>query len=74
MIKDGTRTAAEPAPATPYSRANLNSVNGATVAGFTGAATGRGWYQDATDPSQKIVTDVFADVQTVVSSFSKPSE
>ena len=33
----------------------------------------RGWYQDAPDRSQKIGTDVFADVQTVVFAFSKPN-
>jgi hypothetical protein len=31
----------------------------------------RGWYQDAADSTQKIITDVFADVQTVVFAFSK---
>jgi hypothetical protein len=41
------------------------------VTGFSGAATGRGWYQDATDANQKIVTDVIADVQTVIAVFSK---
>ena len=71
VIRDGTRTAAEPPPGTPYSRADLNSVNGAVVTGFSGAATGRGWYQDATEPNQKIVTDVIADVQTVIAVFSK---
>ena len=73
VIRDGTRTTAGPVPATPYSRSGdeLNAVNGATVAGFSGTATGRGWYQDATDPLQKITTDVFADVQTVVFAFSK---
>ena len=80
VIRDGTRTAAELAPASqtptrsPYSRADLNAVNGATVAGFSGTATGRGWYQDASDPKEKIGTDVFADVQTVVYSFSKPAD
>jgi len=39
---------------------------------LTGVATGRGWYQDGIDTSQKIVNDVAADVQTVVFSFSKP--
>jgi type IV pilus assembly protein PilY1 len=72
VIKDGTRVAAEPAPATPYSRADLNTVVAGQVAGFTGTPTGRGWYQDASDPKEKIGTDVFADVQTVVYSFSKP--
>jgi len=74
VIKDGTRTAAGPKPASPYSRSDLNAVNGATVAGFTGTATGRGWYQDASDPKQKVVTDVIADVQTVVYTFSKPAD
>ncbi|HET7097659.1 MAG TPA: PilC/PilY family type IV pilus protein, partial [Casimicrobiaceae bacterium] len=74
VIRDGTRTAAEAAPSTPYSRADLNSVNGTTAAGFSGTATGRGWYQDASDPREKIGTDVFADVQTVVFAFSRPSD
>jgi len=74
VIKDGTRTAAGPVPATPYSRADLNAVSGSTVAGFSTPATGRGWYQDALDPKQKITTDVFADVQTVVFAFSKGTD
>jgi type IV pilus assembly protein PilY1 len=74
VIRDGTRTAAEPAPLTPYSRTNLSTVVAGQVAGFTGTATGRGWYQDASDPKEKIGTDVFADVQTVVYSFSKPAD
>jgi type IV pilus assembly protein PilY1 len=73
VIKDGTRTTPEPAPATPYSRTNLNAVNGGSIAGFATAPTGRGWYQDATSPDQKIVTDVYADVQVVVYAFSYPS-
>ncbi len=74
VIRDGTRTTPEPAPATPYSRADLNRVDGTKVAGFTGAATGRGWYVDATNAKQKVVTDVSADVQTVVFGFSEPAE
>jgi type IV pilus assembly protein PilY1 len=73
VIRDGTVTAPDPAPTTPYSRADLKTVNGSVVSGFTGAPTGRGWYQDGADKSQKIGTDVFADVQTVVYAFSKPS-
>lgn len=73
VIKDGTRTTPEPAPATPYSRANLNAVNGSTISGFASAPTGRGWYQDALDANQKIITDVYADVQVVVFAFSRPS-
>ena len=73
MIRDGTRTAAEPAPATPYSRADLNAVNGSRSPASPAPATGRGWYQDGADKSWKIGTDVFADVQTVVYAFSKPS-
>ncbi len=73
VIKDGTRTTPEPAPATPYSRADLNAVNGSSLAGFAGAPTGRGWYQDATSPDQKIVNDAYADVQTAVYAFSYPS-
>ena len=77
VIKDGTRTAAGTAPATPYSRSDLNRVDPTCTGTSTGTcligvATGRGWYQDASDSSQKIVSDVFADVQTVVYSFSKP--
>ena len=63
----------EAAPTTAYSRADLNAVNGSDVAGFVGPPTGRGWYQDATDVTEKIVTDVYADVQTVVYAFSKPT-
>jgi len=73
VIKDGTRTAPDPAPATPYSRANLNAVNGAGIAGFGAASTGRGWYQDALNANQKIITDTYADVQVVVFAFSYPS-
>ena len=71
VIRDGTRLAPEPKPGTPYSRTDLNSVN-ATTGALTGTST-RGWYQDATDPKEKIGTDVFADVQTVVFAFSKPT-
>ena len=73
VIRDGTRTAAELAPATPYSRKDLNAVTGSGVAGFAGPPTGRGWYQDAADSTEKIGTDVYADVQTVVYAFSKPT-
>jgi type IV pilus assembly protein PilY1 len=73
VIKDGNRTTPDPAPATPYSRANLNAVNGGSIAGFATAPTGRGWYQDASSPDQKVVTDVYADVQVVVYAFSYPS-
>lgn len=73
VIRDGTRTAPDPAPSPPYSRADLNSVNGASIAGFSGSATGRGWYQDASSPDQKIVHDVYADVQVAVYAFSYPS-
>jgi type IV pilus assembly protein PilY1 len=80
VIRDGTRTAAELAPAVqtpsrgPYTRADLNTVDGSSVAGFSRVSVkDRGWYQDASDPTQKIGTDVYADVQTVVYSFSKPS-
>jgi type IV pilus assembly protein PilY1 len=79
VIRDGTRLAAEPAPANqsparaPYSRDDLNAVNASDTSGIFRCATGRGWYQDATDPTEKIGTDVYADVQTVVYAFSKPS-
>jgi type IV pilus assembly protein PilY1 len=73
VIKDGNRTAPEPAPATPYSRANLNGVTGNSIAGFSATATGRGWYQDATNTNQKINSDVHADLNIVVFAFSEPS-
>ena len=79
VIRDGTRTTAELAPAKqtpargPYTRTDLNAVTGGGVSGFSGPATGRGWFQDAPDATQKIGTDVHADVQTVVYAFSKPS-
>src|SRR6202040_379652 len=73
VIKDGNRTTPEPAPATPYSRANLNAVTGTSIAGFSGTATGRGWYQDATNTKQKINSDVYADLDIVVFAFSEPS-
>jgi len=77
VIKDGTRSTPGAAPATPYSRTDLNRVDPtctgtSTGTCLTGVATGRGWYQDGIDTSQKIVNDVAADVQTVVFSFSKP--
>ena len=53
-------------PATPYSRADLERGRRRRVAGFSGTATGRGWYQDAPTRREKIGTDVYADVQTVV--------
>jgi type IV pilus assembly protein PilY1 len=79
VIRDGTVTAPDPAPATPYSRSDLNTVVGTVVAGFSGTATGRGWYSDAAvNPvtglrDGKIGTDVYADVNTVVYSFTYPS-
>ena len=73
VIRDGTRTAPEPAPGTPYSRANLNAVTASSVAGFATAPTGRGWYQDALNANEKIITDAYADVQVVVFAFSRPS-
>ncbi len=73
VIKDGTRTAPDPIPGTPYSRADLNAVDGTGIAGFSTAPTGRGWYQDAQSPEQKIVQDAYADVQVAVYAFSYPS-
>ncbi len=73
VIKDGTRTTPAPAPSTPYSRANLNAVSWNSIAGFATAPTGHGWYQDGIDATQKIITDVYADVQVVVFAFSRPS-
>ena len=73
VIKDGNRNAPEPAPATPYSRTNLNAVTGTSTAGFSGTATGRGWYQDATNTMQKINADVHADLNIVAFGFSEPS-
>ena len=73
IIKDGDRTTPEPAPATPYSRANLNAVTGTSITGFSGSPTGRGWYQDASSTNQKITTDVHADLDIVAFAFSQPS-
>jgi type IV pilus assembly protein PilY1 len=74
VIRDGTKTVPDPAPAELVARKRiLNSVDGTSKTGFTGKAIGPGWYQDATDANEKIVTDVIADVQTVVAVFSKPS-
>ena len=72
VIKDGTRTTPDVAPSTPYSRAVLTAVDGTQVTGFSGSF-GRGWYQDAPSDGSRIVTDVIADVQTVVWVTSKPS-
>ena len=74
VIKDGTRTAADPKPRDSVFPIRPQRRRRHHVAGFTGTATGRGWYQDATDPRQKITTDVIADVQTVVFAFSKPAD
>jgi type IV pilus assembly protein PilY1 len=73
VIRDGTWTAPEPAPAIPYSRSNLTAVTGTSVAGLNGVPTGRGWYQDGTDGTLKINSDVYADVNVAVYGFSKPS-
>jgi type IV pilus assembly protein PilY1 len=73
VIKDGNRTAPEPAPATPYTRALLKPVTGTSIVGFSGTSVGRGWYQDATNTSQKINSDVYADLNVVVYGFSEPS-
>jgi type IV pilus assembly protein PilY1 len=74
VIRDGTWTAPEPAPAVPWSRSNLTAVSGSSVAGIGTAAIGRGWYQDGTDGSFKINSDVYADVNVAVYGFSKPSD
>jgi type IV pilus assembly protein PilY1 len=74
VIKDGTWTMPEPAPAVPYSRANLTAITGSSVAGLGGVPIGRGWYQDGTDGSLKINSDVYADVNVAVYGFSKPSQ
>ncbi len=74
VIRDGTRTTPDAAPATPWSRADLNAVSETSIVGFVTPAAGtRGWYQDATSADQKIVTDVYADVQTAVYAFAFPS-
>ena len=73
VIRDGTWTAPEPAPAIPYSRANLTAITGSGVAGLGGAPIGRGWYQDGADGSLRINSDVYADVNVAVYGFSKPS-
>jgi type IV pilus assembly protein PilY1 len=72
VIKDGNRTTPEPAPATPYSRSNLNAVTGSSVSGFSGTPTGRGWYQDAANTNQKVNSDVHADINIVAYAFSEP--
>ena len=74
VIRDGTWTVPEPAPTVPYSRTNLTAVNGSTIAGIGAAPIGRGWYQDGTDGSLKINSDVYADVNVAVYGFSKPSD
>ncbi len=74
VIRDGTWTTPEPAPAVPYSRANLTPVTGTSIAGLGGAPIGRGWYQDGTDGTQKINTDGYADVNIAVYGFSIPSQ
>ena len=74
VIRDGTWTTPEPAPAVPYSRADLTAVAGGSIAGLAGAPVGRGWYQDGTDGSLRINTDVYADVNVAVYGFSKPSQ
>ncbi len=38
VIRDGTWTTPEPAPAVPYSRANLTAITGSSVAGLGGRA------------------------------------
>ncbi len=73
VIRDGTWTTPDPAPAVPYSRANLTAVTGSSIAGLNGVPIGRGWYQDGTDGSLKINSDVYADVNVAVYGFSKPS-
>ncbi len=72
VIKDGTIATPEPAPSTPYSRADLNAVSAISVSGFGAGGAGRGWYQDAIDSSQKINSDVYSDVNVVAYAFSKP--
>jgi hypothetical protein len=42
--------------------------------GHRSRAIGRGWYQDGTDGSLKINSDVYADVNVAVYGFSKPSD
>jgi len=74
VIRDGTWTTPEPAPAVPYSRSNLTAVTGTSVSGIGASAIGRGWYQDGTDGSLKINSDVYADVNVAVYAFSKPSD
>ncbi len=74
VIRDGTWMTPEPAPAVPYTRADLTAISGAGVAGLSGTPIGRGWYQDGTDGSLKINTDVYADLNVAVYGFSKPSQ
>jgi hypothetical protein len=73
VIRDGTWTAPEPAPAIPYSRTNLTAITGTSVAGLGTTPIGRGWYQDGVDGTQKINSDTYADVNIAVYGFSSPS-
>lgn len=73
VLKDGTRSTPEPAPSTPYSRSDLKQVTAGSVTGFSGGTPGRGWYQDAANASQKVNTDVHADLNVVAFAFSEPS-
>jgi hypothetical protein len=73
VIRDGTWTTPEPAPAIAYSRANLTPVNGSSIAGLGTVPIGRGWYQDGIDGTQKINSDTYADVNIAVYGFSSPS-
>ena len=74
VIRDGTWTVPEPAPAVAYSRADLTPITGSSIAGLGGTPVGRGWYQDGTDGSLRINSDVYADVNVAVYGFSKPSQ
>jgi type IV pilus assembly protein PilY1 len=74
VIRDGTWTVPEPAPAVPYSRANLTAITGSSIAGLGSVPIGRGWYQDGTDGTQKINSDTYADVNIAVYGFSIPSQ
>src|SRR6185295_139260 len=40
VIRDGTWTVPDPAPAVPYSRANLTAVTGSSIAGLAGVPIG----------------------------------
>jgi type IV pilus assembly protein PilY1 len=77
VIKDGTVDTPDTPPAGGYTRAALLPVAGTCIGTpsvpCTGAPITRGWYQDAKDATQKIITDPFADLSVAVYAFSFPA-